>query len=137
MEDDMANETNHDFLKGMVLGTILGGAVGALVALLYAPKPGNELRRQISDTAVDIYDKAQGYYTSASGVIKEKSSAMYNEGRDKAQAVVNNAKQQASDLISKAENVISDAKGKASQFQTGVRAGVDAFKTEMKNDIQE
>ena len=133
----MANETNHEFLKGMVLGSIFGGAIGALVALLYAPKPGNELRRQISDTAVDFYDKAQGYYNSTADTIGRKTSTVYNEGKNKAQAVVDNAKQQASDLISKAEGVISDAKGKAAQFQSGVKAGVDAFKTEMKNDVQE
>ena len=121
----------------MVIGSIVGGAVGALVALLYAPKPGNEFRKQIADTAQDIYGKAADYYTNASDVIREKTNLTYNEGKEKAQAMVDSAKKQASELINKAENVLSDAKEKANQFQSGVKAGVDAFKTEMNTKSQD
>ena len=31
---------NNGLLKGLVIGVLAGGAVGALIALLYAPKSG-------------------------------------------------------------------------------------------------
>ncbi|MFH1523873.1 MAG: YtxH domain-containing protein [Chloroflexota bacterium] len=36
------------------IGTILGGLIGAIIALLFAPVPGAELRVQISDRANNI-----------------------------------------------------------------------------------
>lgn len=36
------------------IGTILGGLIGAIIALLFAPVPGAELRAQISDRANNI-----------------------------------------------------------------------------------
>jgi gas vesicle protein len=34
---------NEGLLKGLVIGLMAGGAVGAIIALLYAPKSGREL----------------------------------------------------------------------------------------------
>lgn len=36
---------------GFIVGAILGGLVGATLALLYAPESGTELRAQISERA--------------------------------------------------------------------------------------
>jgi len=42
-------EDNSGMLKGLIIGVLAGGAVGALVALLYAPKSGRELRADIKE----------------------------------------------------------------------------------------
>ncbi|WP_066370082.1 YtxH domain-containing protein [Neobacillus fumarioli] len=47
--------TGNSFLLGAVIGGIVGGAV----ALLFAPKPGKELRRSISSQAGAILDKTE------------------------------------------------------------------------------
>ncbi len=44
---------NNGMVKGLVIGLLAGGAIGAIVALLYAPKSGKELR-------ADIREKADG-----------------------------------------------------------------------------
>jgi len=36
---------------GFIIGAIVGGLVGATLALLFAPESGNELRAQIRDRA--------------------------------------------------------------------------------------
>ncbi len=36
---------------------MLGGSIGAGIALLFAPKPGKDLRRDIADAAVKGYDE--------------------------------------------------------------------------------
>lgn len=43
--------------KKFILGAAIGGAVGAIAALLLAPKKGSELRQDIMDKADDLIDK--------------------------------------------------------------------------------
>ena len=52
---------------GFAYGLLVGTALGAAVALLFAPKAGSELRGQLSDAtgrlrrrAGEIYDRAKG-----------------------------------------------------------------------------
>jgi gas vesicle protein len=46
-------------ILGFVVGAILGSLVGASLALLLAPMPGEELRVQIKDRAVSFSDEVQ------------------------------------------------------------------------------
>ncbi len=56
----MAQENN--FGKGLMLGFLAGGAIGAAFALLYAPKSGKELREEIKSKS-DVYlDDAEKIY---------------------------------------------------------------------------
>lgn len=129
-----SSEQQNDFLKGLVIGSVVGGAIGALVALLYAPKPGSEIRKQIVETTADIYGKAQDYISTATEKVRDNSATAFNEGKEKAQAIVESAKKQAEELIHQAEGILSDAKQKGSQVQSGLKAGVEAFKAEMKSE---
>lgn len=64
---------------GMVLlSFLLGGMVGAGVALLLAPKSGRETRQRIMDLADDVRDRAEDYYEhTKSGV-----SSTLDKGKD-------------------------------------------------------
>ncbi|HEX2966963.1 MAG TPA: YtxH domain-containing protein [Syntrophorhabdaceae bacterium] len=58
--------------SGFTAGTILlsfffGGLIGAGVALLTAPKTGEETRRMIKELAGDVKEKAEGYIDQAKG----------------------------------------------------------------------
>ena len=37
----------NGYVKGLFIGLLTGSAIGAIVALLYAPKSGKELRKDI------------------------------------------------------------------------------------------
>lgn len=49
------------------LSFLLGGLVGAGVALLLAPKSGKETRQQIRGLADEVKDKAENYVEQAKG----------------------------------------------------------------------
>ena len=55
MKDD--SEIVNSYAKGFLLGAIIGGAVGAITALLFAPKPGKELREELSYRSKDLIEK--------------------------------------------------------------------------------
>ena len=61
--------------KGISAGTVLvsfvaGAAIGAGLALLYAPKSGSEMRGTIADFAEDAVDKIKEYTREAQDKIK-------------------------------------------------------------------
>jgi gas vesicle protein len=52
-----------------LLSFILGGLIGAAVALLVAPRSGRQTREQIKDLAEDAKQKAEDYYDKAKSQI--------------------------------------------------------------------
>jgi gas vesicle protein len=58
-----------DWVKGL----LIGGLVGVIVGLLYAPKSGRETRDELSDKAMDIAGKLKDEYA----VALEKSKSAY------------------------------------------------------------
>jgi gas vesicle protein len=52
-EVKMNKDTGGRFFAGLILGAIIGAAVG----LLYAPKPGTETRRLLKEKALSIKEK--------------------------------------------------------------------------------
>ena len=62
------------FLMGLLAGTVLGAGLG----MLFAPKPGNELRNQLGEQAGRLRTTANDTYQQAS----EKVSQMVERGRE-------------------------------------------------------
>ena len=77
--------SNED--RGISAGTVLvsfvaGAALGAGLALLYAPKSGRDMREAIADMADDAVDKIKEYTKEAQEKIKtavEESKETVNE----------------------------------------------------------
>ncbi len=60
----------HGFSTGSVLMSfLLGGIVGAGLALLFAPKSGSDTRQVIKEFAGDVKDKAQYYVEDVKGKV--------------------------------------------------------------------
>lgn len=51
--------------EGLILGLLLGILVAAIVSLLYAPKSGKELRKDISTGSKKAWDQADDYLDTA------------------------------------------------------------------------
>ena len=61
---------NNDFVKGLLIGLVSGAVIGGVIALLYAPKTGQETRQLIKDKAVEVVD-----------TVKEKASEAGRRGQ--------------------------------------------------------
>jgi gas vesicle protein len=137
----MASENNQG--KGLLIGLLIGGALGALAGLLFAPKSGRELRQDIKNKSDEYLDDAERYITDA----KTKAKDLINEGKKRSEKLITDAKTKSDELLKDAEKIFRDAKAKASnavdagkktfvdesdKLKTAFKAGVDAYK-ESKN----
>jgi gas vesicle protein len=58
-------------INAFACGLLCGAAVGAALALLYAPKPGAETRRQMSESARRLKRRASVAYDDASHAVSD------------------------------------------------------------------
>jgi len=61
----------------VLLSFLLGGVVGAGLALLFAPQSGRETRQKIKDLADDVKEKSAEYVSQA----KDKAASLVEEGK--------------------------------------------------------
>ena len=138
----MAQDNN--FGKGVLIGFLTGGAVGAVLGLLFAPKSGKEFREDIRSRSDEYLDEAEKYIAEA----KDKAINLINEGKKRSDKLVKDAKSKSEQLLKDAEKVFNDAKAKTGEYvQTGkesvdqkreqlksaIKAGVDAYKETKKS----
>jgi len=127
--------------KGLLVGFLTGAAVGSIIALLFAPKSGRELREEIKSKSQEFIDDADKYIANA----KDKASDLINEGKRKSEKLVTETKEKVETLLGEAERILTDAKEKAGsvvhvgkeklekesdRLKTAIKAGMDAYKTE-------
>ena len=62
------------FLMGLLAGTVLGAGLG----MLFAPRPGSELRTQLTDQASKLRTTAGGAYSQ----VGERVTQMVDRGRE-------------------------------------------------------
>ena len=62
----------------VLLSFLLGGVVGAGLALLFAPQSGRETRQKIKDLTDDVKDKTTEYVKQA----KEKAASIVDDGKE-------------------------------------------------------
>ena len=128
--------------KGLIIGFFTGSLVGAVVALLYAPKSGKELRGEIKEKSGEFFDEAEEYIEKA----KTRASQLINDGKKKSEVLVADAKEKVDALLKEAEKVLKDAKagdymkeGKSKvekegdKLKSAIRAGIDTYKSEKES----
>jgi len=68
-----------DSLGSLAAGVLVGLALGAGLSLLYAPKPGKELRRDIVDKLDDLKDYVDQTAQQMSQMAKEQLAEMKSD----------------------------------------------------------
>lgn len=127
--------SNSPMMKGLVIGLLAGGAIGAVLALLYAPKSGRELRAELRDKAEDLMEGAEDYMN----VARTKAGDIVSEAKRRSDGIITDAKKKAGSLLEDADRVITGAREKAGsiteesgRLKNAVKAGVDAYRDERR-----
>ena len=106
---------------------IVGGGIGAILALLFAPKSGVELREDIADATRKGIEKSK----EAAAQLQEKAGDYYEVSREKASELYQTAAEKAGDLTEKAKSVAAST---ANPFSAAIEAGKDAYTTEKRKN---
>jgi len=123
---------NINSVKGFLIGFLAGGTVGAIIALLTAPKSGKELRGDIKQKSEEYTDEAEKYLADA----KNKAGELINDAKSKSQDILNTAGRVFKDAKAKTTGVINSGKEKieteTERLKSSVKDGIDAY-NETKN----
>lgn len=109
---------------------IIGGGIGAIIALLFAPKAGQELRTDIASATRKGLDKTEELATQLSetaqtvyGETKTKAAEMYDSAKQK----INTATTAISELPADLQNAVNT---KVEQLSTSIEAGKKEYERE-------
>jgi len=67
--------------RGFFIGIIVGGAIGAGLALYFAPRAASELRKRMSGSARNLGDPAKEQYQRASGHVSDAVGQITRKGQ--------------------------------------------------------
>lgn len=125
----MRNEYDRDDAGASTKLTYLlaGGVIGAVVALLFAPKSGQELRGDIADATRKGIEKGRETATQ----LGEKAGEYYEVGRERATELVGTAQEKAGEIADKAK---AAAARTANPFTSAIEAGKEAYTEEKRKN---
>ncbi|HEY0428956.1 MAG TPA: YtxH domain-containing protein [Pyrinomonadaceae bacterium] len=106
---------------------LIGGGIGAILALLFAPKSGEELRGDIADVTRKGIEK--GKETAA--IVGERAGEYYEVTRDKAGELYQAGREKATELTGKAREAVAST---ANPFSAAIEAGKDAYSEEKRRN---
>src|SRR3989337_910905 len=86
--------SDRDEFGAFLVGFVVGGLTGAVVALLFAPQSGEETRALIKDKSIELRDRAA---TSAEELLA-RAEAAAAEARTRAEELTKEARARATEL---------------------------------------
>jgi gas vesicle protein len=104
---------------------LIGGGIGAVLALLFAPKSGEELRGDIADVTRKGLEK--GKETAAQ--LQERAGEYYEVTRERAGELYQTAQEKAGELTEKAREAAARS---ANPFTAAIEAGKEAYTEEKR-----
>ncbi|WP_330217221.1 YtxH domain-containing protein [Paenibacillus durus] len=130
--------------KTFAKGLLIGGLIGAAAALLFAPKPGREMRSDLSGKLSIATDKTKEFSGTVTDKTKSLATSVGGKVADLAGTVSSKVSDLASTVSSKASGIrtsVSDSKQEiaATLQETGKKVSdtVEAASTEVSADIKE
>jgi gas vesicle protein len=128
MGNDDYRRDSGDNISTRLCYLLIGGGIGAVIALLLAPKSGQELRGDLADATRKGIDKSR----EAAQQLGERAGGYYESTRDRAGELYTQATSKASDIYSQASEKVGDvaktARETASRPTSTVVAAIDAGK---------
>lgn len=106
---------------------LVGGGIGAVLALLFAPKSGEELRGDIADATRKGIEKSK----ETASHLQERAGEYYEVSRERATELYQTAAEKAADLTEKAKSAAATT---ANPFTAAIEAGKDAYTAEKRKN---
>ena len=128
MANDDYRRDSGDSVSTRLTYLLIGGGIGAVIALLFAPKSGQELRGDIADATRKGIDKSR----EAAQQVGERAGEYYDSTRQRATELYSQASERASDLYTQASSKVGEvaqtARETAARQTNTVAAAIDAGK---------
>jgi len=119
---------DNDNISTRLTYLLIGGGIGAVIALLFAPKSGQELRGDLADATRKGIDRSR----EAAQQLGERAGEYYESTRERAGELYNQAASKASEVDSQASEKVGEvantARATAARQTSTVAAAIDAGK---------
>ena len=149
----MSNQES-DF-NAFLAGFLVGGLVGAAVALLMAPQSGEETRTVIRDRSIELKDlaaeraeqtrsqvtekaeQAKEAAASQAEVVREKATSTLEDVKTKATGLADTTRQKASEIQQQSQLVLEEQRGRITEaIDKGKKAAVRK-KEDLEKSVQD
>jgi gas vesicle protein len=146
----MGNDHDNDSVSIRLTYFLVGAGIGAVLALLFAPKSGEELRNDIADAtrkgidrskdaaqqlgkqAADVYDATRTRAGEVYDATRTKAGEVYDSARETAGEYYEATRERASELYdtatARAGEVVEKTRDAATRQATSIQAAVEAGK---------
>ncbi len=101
--------------KSFFFSFLVGGAIGSVIALLYAPKSGKNLRNDISRKTNEIIEEG-----------RKKTTKTWNGAKEKVESTIENANDYLNEGMEKVAR-------KSEKVKNAVKSGMNAYSDERKS----
>jgi gas vesicle protein len=115
----MAKDNGSDVVA-FLTGFVVGGLVGAAVALLFAPQSGEGTRAQIRAKGVEMAEKAKEEVEKA----RLRAEQALEEARAKAEAVAADLRRRAEEIQAQGQVVLEESRKQLTEAVEGTRKAV-------------
>lgn len=106
---------------------LIGAGIGAITALLFAPKAGSELRSELADAT----RKGLDYARDTGRDIGERATDYYHTGVERASDLTSRSKEAVTDLTQRGKDLITNQKA---QFAAAIEAGKQGYREAKQAD---
>jgi gas vesicle protein len=106
---------------------LIGAGIGAVTALLFAPKAGSELRSEIADAT----KKGLDYARDTGRDIGERAQDYYHTGVERAADLTSRGREAVGDLTQRGKDLITNQKA---QFAAAIEAGKQGYREAKQAD---
>ncbi|AIE61059.1 YtxH domain-containing protein [Bacillus methanolicus] len=129
------NETNdrkegNSGSKEFMIGAMIGGVIGAAVALLFAPKSGKELRNNLNEQAIVLKEKTGKFRES----VMTKGNSLASAAKEKTVQLREQAKIKGNELASVAKERTSTLTETITQHSSDLLNKVKSLKSAQKDE---
>jgi gas vesicle protein len=110
---------------------LVGASIGAITALLFAPKAGSELRSEIADGT----RKGLDYTRDTGHEIGQRASAYYQTGVERASDMTTRVKEAVTDLTDRGKDLINRQKAQGAADSEATKQGYREAERSDQNEV--